>query len=679
MAVKPQLACFERLGAPGWAALERVVEAAHSQGLLVVADGKRGDVPVSASAYAQALFGSTPSPFGDVRGLGADAATLNGTARPRFARSADRRRDGGRRGAVRPRSDIQSRRIRPSRPALAGCAVPRAPGGHGRRARPGADGPVRALGAWSRRRSDRAGSHRPAARADAGLAVSSCPASARREAARRTSGPPSEAILHRRSSRRRVRSREPTTHAKRRKPFGERFGKWLAGLSTPARRTMNHGYDRDEPGGLEFDGNHPIFIHARPTLDLRADRRSCSRLIACGVAIYLVVMSFTENDGGGDSKNDKKGRSEQSKDDKQANANSYTVAAGDTLSAIAIQTGIPEPRIERLNPDLDSETLNAGQILVSSLTGLLAVLLAIFAALWPRFPPRRPAAHRSHPRRFPRRAGSSSTPNRAMSWLRTTPKTAYPIASATKLMTYLAAAEQLRPGREIVAAPYDPQPGESLAGFEPGDTVTSRDAALRPLARLRQRRRFDAGDRRLGLGIRLRRADERTAADLGLDDTAYTDPIGLDGRQRFERARPGRPRRPSSASSRSFARSWTPSSITLRSPAEPIRDRNRNALVLSEPFIDGIKTGTTLAAGYVLVALRNQEERRARLGRPGRAGRGSRDAATLSLWITGSRSTTSGALVKRGRAAGRASARQGRTTSRSCARTNLRSPGRASR
>lgn len=45
----------------------------------MIADGKRGDVSVSASAYAQALFGSTPSPFGDIAGLGVDAATLNGT------------------------------------------------------------------------------------------------------------------------------------------------------------------------------------------------------------------------------------------------------------------------------------------------------------------------------------------------------------------------------------------------------------------------------------------------------------------------------------------------------------------------------------------------------------------------------------------------------------------------
>lgn len=78
VAAKPQLACFERLGAPGWAALERTVAAARKAGLLVIADGKRGDVPVSAAAYAQALLGSTPTPWGEVGGLDADAATVNG-------------------------------------------------------------------------------------------------------------------------------------------------------------------------------------------------------------------------------------------------------------------------------------------------------------------------------------------------------------------------------------------------------------------------------------------------------------------------------------------------------------------------------------------------------------------------------------------------------------------------
>ena len=77
VAVKPQLACFERLGAPGWDVLEQVVAIAHDHGLLVLADGKRGDVPVTARAYAQALVGETPGPFGAVSGLGADAFTAN--------------------------------------------------------------------------------------------------------------------------------------------------------------------------------------------------------------------------------------------------------------------------------------------------------------------------------------------------------------------------------------------------------------------------------------------------------------------------------------------------------------------------------------------------------------------------------------------------------------------------
>jgi orotidine-5'-phosphate decarboxylase len=77
VAVKLQLACFERLGAPGWAALEQSIRAAREHGLLAIADGKRGDVPVTARAYAQALVGETPGPFGSTPGLGADAFTAS--------------------------------------------------------------------------------------------------------------------------------------------------------------------------------------------------------------------------------------------------------------------------------------------------------------------------------------------------------------------------------------------------------------------------------------------------------------------------------------------------------------------------------------------------------------------------------------------------------------------------
>jgi len=76
-AVKPQVACFERLGAPGWSALAETVRRAREHGLLVIADAKRGDIDVTAAAYAQAYFGETPTPFGTVPSLGADAMTVN--------------------------------------------------------------------------------------------------------------------------------------------------------------------------------------------------------------------------------------------------------------------------------------------------------------------------------------------------------------------------------------------------------------------------------------------------------------------------------------------------------------------------------------------------------------------------------------------------------------------------
>ena len=75
--MKLQLACFERLGWPGGGRLEEVADHARGAGLLVVADGKRGDVPHTAAVYAQALLGSTETPWGTVTGLGADAVTAN--------------------------------------------------------------------------------------------------------------------------------------------------------------------------------------------------------------------------------------------------------------------------------------------------------------------------------------------------------------------------------------------------------------------------------------------------------------------------------------------------------------------------------------------------------------------------------------------------------------------------
>src|SRR6188508_2022081 len=72
VAVKPQLAFFEALGSDGIAAFERSVEYARAAGLLVIVDGKRGDIGSTARAYAEAYL----EPHG-AREAVADALTVN--------------------------------------------------------------------------------------------------------------------------------------------------------------------------------------------------------------------------------------------------------------------------------------------------------------------------------------------------------------------------------------------------------------------------------------------------------------------------------------------------------------------------------------------------------------------------------------------------------------------------
>lgn len=71
--IKPQSACFERLGSIGVGVLEHVVARAKTHGLLVVLDAKRGDIGSTARHYAAGAVA-----------MGADAITLN----PYMGRSA---------------------------------------------------------------------------------------------------------------------------------------------------------------------------------------------------------------------------------------------------------------------------------------------------------------------------------------------------------------------------------------------------------------------------------------------------------------------------------------------------------------------------------------------------------------------------------------------------------------
>jgi orotidine-5'-phosphate decarboxylase len=69
VAVKPQLAFFEALGPAGMAAFDEACLYARRAGLLVLADGKRGDIGSTARAYAEAYLEGEPPR--------ADALTVN--------------------------------------------------------------------------------------------------------------------------------------------------------------------------------------------------------------------------------------------------------------------------------------------------------------------------------------------------------------------------------------------------------------------------------------------------------------------------------------------------------------------------------------------------------------------------------------------------------------------------
>jgi hypothetical protein len=78
-------------------------------------------------------------------------------------------------------------------------------------------------------------------------------------------------------------------------------------------------------------------------------------LIAVVIAVFLIVTSYEDSgsSGGGETTTASAKKGEIPK--------TYVVQSGDSLSSIAEQFDISVDRIERLNPDIDAQTLNEGQ------------------------------------------------------------------------------------------------------------------------------------------------------------------------------------------------------------------------------------------------------------------------------------------------------------------------------
>jgi len=68
--IKPQSAFFERFGSEGFKAMEELSALARGRGVLVLLDGKRGDIDSTALAYAESYFG-------DATALRVDAITTH--------------------------------------------------------------------------------------------------------------------------------------------------------------------------------------------------------------------------------------------------------------------------------------------------------------------------------------------------------------------------------------------------------------------------------------------------------------------------------------------------------------------------------------------------------------------------------------------------------------------------
>jgi serine-type D-Ala-D-Ala carboxypeptidase (penicillin-binding protein 5/6) len=207
-----------------------------------------------------------------------------------------------------------------------------------------------------------------------------------------------------------------------------------------------------------------------------------------------------------------------------------------------------------------------------------------------------------------------------------------PIASATKLMTAYLALQELKPNRTLSAAPYRPiAAAEILLGLHPGERIKVRDllyGLLLPSAN-------DAAQTlavAVGGSVPAFVAEMNQAAQtLGLSNTSYANPIGLDAPDNYSSPRDLVTLADLLLENKLFARIVNSPSATLRSGDTQRRVETRNSLIGQYPFVSGVKTGHTIKAGYVLVGAGTRNSTTlisAVLGAPSEP---ARDAETLEL------------------------------------------------
>ena len=176
-----------------------------------------------------------------------------------------------------------------------------------------------------------------------------------------------------------------------------------------------------------------------------------------------------------------------------------------------------------------------------------------------------------------------------------------PVASATKLMTAWVVLHELPLDRVVRAAPYHPTYGESLLGLRPGQRISVRDLLYGLVMRSGNDAAYDLARAAAGSEARFVRQMNQRAAALGLADTHYANPIGLDQRGNYSSARDLAALTRRLLAIPVFARIADSRQAVLRSVRPRRRISSINKLLWMAPWVNGVKTGHTFDAGYVLV------------------------------------------------------------------------------
>jgi D-alanyl-D-alanine carboxypeptidase (penicillin-binding protein 5/6) len=207
-----------------------------------------------------------------------------------------------------------------------------------------------------------------------------------------------------------------------------------------------------------------------------------------------------------------------------------------------------------------------------------------------------------------------------------------PIGSTTKLMTALLVLEEAKLTDTLEASSYRPSPIESQIGLQPGERMKVSDLMRGLLLESGNDAAMTLAQGVAGSTKAFVRQMNRRARKLGLTHTHYDNPIGLDGEGNYSTARDLVTLATVLRTNKFFKRIVDSPSGTLKTGNHPRTFRNRNSLVLKYPFVNGVKTGHTRGAGYVLVgsASRNGVQLiSAVLATPSDA---ARDADTMALY-----------------------------------------------